>query len=346
MQFLRKLLFPFSLVYDVVTSLRNLFFEIGFFKSKTYAIPLIAVGNLNVGGTGKTPMIEYLIRLLQNDNKIATLSRGYGRKSKGYVLGNSNATAEDLGDEPLQFYSKFPKINVAVDGNRQEGIARLQLEVQPDIILLDDAFQHRKVTADFYILLTKFNDLYSDDLLLPAGNLRESKRGAARARIIIVTKCPNDLSITEQQLIKQKLKASQNQQIYFSTISYSDTIYSQTTEVNLTDLIDKNITLVTGIANPAELILHLKENKIQFTHLNFKDHHIFTESELNELRKKELILTTEKDFMRLKDKLSNLFCLPIHTQFLNSAIDFDNQVNELLKVVKTTKRSIKTALKN
>ena len=331
MQFLRKLLFPFSIVYDAVTTLRNFFFDIGIFKSKNYAIPLIAVGNLNVGGTGKTPMIEYLIRLLQDDNKIATLSRGYGRKSKGYVLGNSNTTAEDLGDEPLQFHSKFPKINVAVDGNRQEGITRLQSDVKPDIILLDDAFQHRKVTAGLYILLTKFNDLYVDDLILPAGNLRESKRGAKRAAIIIVTKCPNDLSLERQHAIKEKLNIDHYQQIYFSTISYSNTVYSLSDEVNLIDLRNKEITLVTGIANPSELVLYLKNNEINFSHLNYKDHHVFTEVELNELRKEKLILTTEKDFMRLKDKLSNLFYLPIQTQFLNNASGFDTQIRNYLK---------------
>lgn len=331
MQFLRKLLFPFSLIYDAVTSIRNLFFDTGVFKSKSYAIPLIAVGNLNVGGTGKTPMIEYLIRLLQDHNKIATLSRGYGRTSNGYVLGNSASSPEDLGDEPLQFFSKFPKISVAVSGNRQEGISRLQAEVNPDIILLDDAFQHRKVTAGFYILLTKFNDLYVDDLILPAGNLRESKRGAKRAQVIVVTKCPKDLAIDQQNAIKEKLKITQEQQIYFTTISYSITVHSLTEQINLIALLNKDITLVTGIANPTELVSHLKENKLQFTHLNFKDHHIFTSNELNDLQKKEMILTTEKDFMRLKDKLSNLYYLPIQSQFLNNTSSFNTQIKHFVK---------------
>ncbi|MDG1160530.1 MAG: tetraacyldisaccharide 4'-kinase, partial [Flavobacteriaceae bacterium] len=187
MSLLRFFLYPFSLLYDLVTRIRNLFYDLGFFKSKTFSIPIIAVGNLSVGGTGKTPQIEYLIKVLQNNYKIAVLSRGYKRKTKGFILIDGTHTSEDVGDEPLQFFKKFPKVCVAVDENRVNGIRELQQKQSIDVVLLDDAYQHRKVKADCYILLTKFDDLYTDDFVLPTGNLRENKGGAKRAHIIIVT---------------------------------------------------------------------------------------------------------------------------------------------------------------
>ncbi len=181
MNLLRILLFPFAIIYDFITSIRNFLFDKGILKSNTFNIPVIAVGNLSVGGTGKTPQIEYLIRLLSEKYKVATLSRGYKRKSKGFVLADSTSNAEILGDEPFQYFQKFPQILVAVDANRTNGIQQLLAQKSPpEVILLDDAFQHRKVNAGFYILLTAYNDLYSDDFVLPTGNLRESRSGARR----------------------------------------------------------------------------------------------------------------------------------------------------------------------
>ena len=206
MDILRKILFPFSFLYGWITSLRNFLFDKGILKSYRFDLPVIAVGNLSVGGTGKTPQIEYLIRLLSDSYKIATLSRGYKRKSEGFVLANKTSNAEILGDEPFQFYQKFPTIQVAVDANRKNGIEQLLLEKQkPEIILLDDAFQHRKVTAGFYIMLTSYDDLFYKDFILPTGNLRESRSGANRADMIIVTKCPQDISEIAQEQIKQKI---------------------------------------------------------------------------------------------------------------------------------------------
>ena len=335
MQFLRKILFPFSILYDGVTTVRNLLFDKGFLKSKGYALPIIAVGNLSVGGTGKSPMIEYLIRLLQNDYKIATLSRGYRRQSEGFILASKTSTALDLGDEPMQFYSKFPNINIAVDANRQEGISKLITQVSPDLILLDDAYQHRKVTAGFYVLLTKYTDLYTDDLLLPAGNLRESKRGAKRAHAIIVTKCPEILSDIEKDKILEKINPQPHQKVYFTHIKYSNTVYNETEKIALNMLKTKNITLVTGIANPTHLVTYLKNKDLNFEHLNFKDHHNFTVDEIISLSKKEFILTTEKDYMRLKDELHNVYYLPIEAAFLNDNVVFDKQIKSFIK----TKRS-------
>jgi tetraacyldisaccharide 4'-kinase len=320
---LRKILFPISIGYDVVTRLRNFFFDKGIFKSKSYNFPIIAVGNLSVGGTGKSPMIEYLIRLLKNEGQLAILSRGYRRVSTGFVLANMESTVDDIGDEPMQFHTKFNAISVAVDGDRQNGIAQLQQLIDPDIILLDDAFQHRKVTAGFYVLLTKYDELFVDDLLLPAGNLRESKRGARRADVIIVTKCPIDLPTLKQKEITTKLKVKQ--EVYFTSIGYAAKIEGVKNSA-IEELKSTKFTLVTGIANPAPLVDYLKQHQLQFEHLVFKDHHNFTVKELEELSNKELILTTEKDYMRLKDKLSNVSYLPIITEFITKKEMFDEQI--------------------
>ena len=204
MNYLRKILFPFALIYGLITSLRNFLFDKNILKSHSFDLPVIAVGNLSVGGTGKTPQIEYLIRLLSDKYRVATLSRGYKRKSEGFVLADSNSNAEILGDEPFQYFQKFPNIQVAVDANRSNGIEQLlNIAPKPEIILLDDAYQHRKVKADLYILLTAYNDLYVDDYLLPVGNLRESRSGAHRAKIVIVTKCPPLLSMLERTKIRK-----------------------------------------------------------------------------------------------------------------------------------------------
>ena len=326
MQFLRKILYPFSILYDVVTSVRNFFFDKGVFKSKSYDLPVLAVGNLCVGGTGKSPMIEYLIRLLKENFQVATLSRGYRRKSEGFQLGNQTSTADDLGDEPMQFHQKFSDIKVAVDADRQNGISQLVKKVSPDVILLDDAFQHRKVTAGFYVLLTKFDSLFVDDLILPAGNLRESKRGAKRADVIIVTKCPKGLSLEEQTKIRNKLNPLPSQQVFFTRISYAKDVRGNNETKCLTSLNSLNFTLVTGIANPKPLVQYLNNLNLSFEHISYKDHHNFSDKELNELSKKQLIITTEKDYMRLKDSLSNVFYLPIVTEFLNDKDVFDKKV--------------------
>ena len=207
------------MLYGLITFIRNFLYDKGLLKSQSFAVPIIAVGNLNVGGTGKTPQIEYLIRLLSSNYKVATLSRGYKRKTKGFVLANANSNAEILGDEPFQFYKKFSQIQVAVDADRKNGIEQLlNQKDSPDIILLDDAFQHRKVKAGFYILLTAYDDLFCDDYMLPTGNLRESKRGAKRADLIIVTKCPATLSEKEQKEIKAKIGG--DKPLFFSKIRF------------------------------------------------------------------------------------------------------------------------------
>lgn len=317
MNFLRKLLFPFSMLYGGITALRNLLYDKGLLKSKSYNFPVICVGNLSTGGTGKSPMIELLVSFLKNDYKIAVLSRGYKRKTSGFreVLINSNV--EDVGDEPLQFKHKFPEITVAVCEDRQTGIEKLHKAAE--VILLDDAFQHRKINASFNILLTSFDSLYINDCMLPAGNLREPKFGAKRAHIIVVTKCPDDINASKMQEIKLKLRLKPSQEIYFSRIGYSSQIMNDLESKPLEYLLNKKFFLVTGIANPKPLVNFLGDKGFQFETKSFPDHHNFSNSEMEQLEKHNLILTTEKDFMRLQSLANKIeiYFLPIKTVILN-----------------------------
>jgi len=288
---------------------------LGWKTSKAFDFPVICVGNLSTGGTGKTPTIEYLIRLLRDQYSVATLSRGYKRDTKGFILANDHATAKTIGDEPFQFYRKFKDAIVAVDADRRRGISEIIKLNQADVILLDDAFQHRSVKANLNILLTSYGNLYTDDIVLPTGNLREPRAGAKRANIILVTKCPPLLSDSEKGQIRKKLNPLAHQHVYFSSISYSDTILNENKELPLSSLIGKKVSLVTGIANPEPLINYLKSKSVNFEHLNFEDHHVFSASEINVLKEKEIILTTEKDYVRLqgdfKSNISQLWYIPI-----------------------------------
>ncbi len=313
---LRKILFPFSILYDGVTSFRNFLFEKGYFESTEYDIPVICVGNLNVGGTGKSPMIEFLISILKEEYNVAVLSRGYKRKTKGFLLVEKHHTVEEVGDEPLQFKHKYPKVIVAVDADRRRGIDKLK--DQAGVILLDDAFQHRKVKPSYTILLTSYTDLYINDVLLPAGNLRESRAGASRANIIVVTKCPEKLPYSKQQQIHYDLNPEPHQHVYFSTIAYANMIQGLSQVKHFEYLENKNFVLVTGIANPKPMVDYLTGLKLNFEHLSFADHHNFSASEISKLDEEKIILTTEKDFMRLKDKIkkAELYYLPISVSFL------------------------------
>ena len=323
----RLLLFPFALFYGWITSIRNLLFDYGILKSYSFTVPIIAVGNLSVGGTGKTPQIEYLIRLLSNKYKVATLSRGYKRKSKGYLLADQNSTPETLGDEPFQFFKKFANIQVAVDANRKNGIENLlNLNQKPQLILLDDAFQHRKVKAGFYILLTTYSDLYSKDFVLPAGNLRENKIGAHRANLIIVTKCPKEISKLEQLAITKSLKITATQQVFFSIIDYDDKIYSEANELLVSQIINQPKLLVAGIAKPEPFFNYLKKDSD--TVLTFPDHHHFSEKDIQNCSNKaknNRIITTEKDYVRLVGQFpkEQLYYLPIKSSFVANSAAFD-----------------------
>jgi len=339
MSFIRKIAFPISIIYGIVTNIRNRMFDTGLLKSTRFELPVIAVGNLSVGGTGKTPQIEYLIRLLKDSNKIAVLSRGYKRKTSGFVLADEISDVKQIGDEPFQYYQKFKDIKVAVDEKRVHGIEQLlSTNKPPEIILLDDAYQHRKVNAGLYILLTSYDKLYANDYLLPTGNLRESKSGARRAQVVIVTKCPEDLSELQQQKIAKRLKLNSNQDLFFTCIAYDDVVTDLKSEVTLEQLKEFEVLLVTGIANPSPLEKFLKLKGISFKHIEFSDHHNFSETDVNKIKnsfgaihsEKKLILTTEKDFVRLKDSVQ-ISCLRIKTKFINRKNDFDTIIKDYVE---------------
>jgi tetraacyldisaccharide 4'-kinase len=330
----RKILYPLSVLYGEITRIRNKMYDNGVLKSTQFDIPVIVVGNLSVGGTGKTPQIEYLIRLLEKEYKIAVLSRGYKRKSKGFLIADTSSDAQKIGDEPFQYYQKFKNIIVAVDTDRVNGINQLKgLENPPEIILLDDAFQHRKVDAGFNILLTPYNDLYVDDTMLPSGNLRERTEGAERAQIIIVTKCPNELSDKKQFEVASKLEPALYQTVFFSSIEYASVIKDKKSTISLSDLKDYQVLLVTGIANPTPLVNYLNSESIKFEHLKYPDHHDFSDKEIKNIKsifnkissKKKIILTTEKDFVRLENQLDVKY-LEIKTVFINHGQDFDKKI--------------------
>ncbi len=318
MRVLRFFLFPISLGYALVVYLRNFLFDVGSLSSKAFKTPIICVGNLSAGGTGKTPMIEFLVRLLSPEKKVAVLSRGYGRKSKGFQSSNEFSTVEILGDEPYQIHTKFPEINVAVDADRRNGIIILEKTVQPTIILLDDAFQHRRVKPTFSILLTACDSLYSDDWYLPTGNLRDSKKEAKRADLIVVTKCLETISENAQQNLIKKLKPLEHQKVLFSFLKYDTQLKGNHQNINLSDLKTKQITLVTGIAKPEPLLQFLEKNDINLMHLKYRDHHFFSAEEITFFNTKEFVLTTEKDYVRLKGKVQHLYYIAIEHVFIGN----------------------------
>ena len=312
-------LLPLSWLYGLVVSIRNLMFDVGMLKSKTFPLPVICVGNITVGGTGKTPHTEYLIRLLSEKHQVAVLSRGYKRQSEGYVLATPTTSMTDIGDEPYQMKHKFPQIHMAVDKDRCHGIEELmKKEVQPstDVVILDDAYQHRYVKAGLNILLMDYHRLIYLDKLLPAGRLRESSSGTKRADIVIVTKCPRDITPIERTGIERSLNIENWQKIFFSTYSYPDDMKG----------IGKNPLLVTGIASPEQMIYDLQKIVPEFDVMSFPDHHHFTENDINNIRTRaagRTILTTEKDATRLHG-LENVKVIPIEVEFIDGKEDFDN----------------------
>ena len=316
---IRPLLFPFALLYGLIVCLRHWCYNVGIFKVHTFAVPTICVGNVAVGGTGKSPMVEYLIRQWITKCRVGVLSRGYKRKSKGFVLATGNSTVYNLGDEPFQFWKKFKdNIILAVCGNRVEGIEQmLALPEPPEVIILDDAFQHRPVKAKINIVLTAYKQLFTNDWLLPMGQLRDVVSRVQQADIVVVTKCPTSLSQSERSLIEKQLQKKAHCPIVFATIAYDEQVFKQDEAISLSNFIKKPFTLVTGIANPTPLVDFLEKQGASFEHLAYSDHHHFSNRELEFLRQKERILTTEKDYVRLEGALSTLYYLPIETQFLN-----------------------------
>lgn len=318
MRYLSFLLFPFALLYGAIVRLRHWCYNTGIFKEHTFAVPTICVGNVAVGGTGKSPMVEYLVRQLHPKCRVAVLSRGYKRKTKGFVLADAQATVADLGDEPFQFWRKFHKdIILAVCGDRVEGMWQLlQLTTPPTVVILDDAFQHRPVKANKNIVLTAYGQLFTDDWLLPMGRLRDVVSRVQQADIVVVTKCPPDLSAAERERIVAQLQKKTRPQtpIVFATIAYSEQVYSAAGESPLEVFIQQPFTLVTGIANPQPLLDFLKKKGADFQHIAFPDHHHFTDKELQQLQGLR-VLTTEKDYVRFEQSWEGLYYLPIEMQF-------------------------------
>ena len=328
---MKLLLYPLSIIYSIVLFIRHKLFDFNIIKSKSFDVPTICIGNLSFGGTGKTPHTEYLIRLLSGPMKVAVLSRGYGRKTKGFVMAHEGVTHEDIGDEPMQYFTKFPGITVAVDENRAEGIRNLmEMDEKPDVILLDDAYQHRRVKPGLNILLTDYHNIYSKDTLTPAGNLRDIKHAARRADIIIVTKCPTVLDPYSKKNIIESLKPKSHQKVLFSKIIFDELtpVNESARTVNASE--NRSIFLFCGIANsyPLEDYMNRKTNSL--TIMNFEDHHEYTDNDFAEITgnfekiigKKKIAVTTEKDFMRIADnsylcRFENmpLFTIPIRVRF-------------------------------
>lgn len=311
---------------------RNLLFDWGILPAEEFDFSIISVGNLSMGGVGKTPHVEYLIRLLKNNFQIATLSRGYKRNTKGFYIANKKSTFLDIGDEPLQYYNKFTSIPVAVDEKRVNGIKQLKEKyANLNVILLDDAYQHRYVKPGINILLTNYSDLYTNDYILPSGRLREWRYGSNRADIIIVSKCPEILSPIDRRGIKEDLKPKIYQEVYFSYLKYGNLIpFTDVAKQQNIEPKTGNALLVTGIAKPAPLFDYLNKNMQSVVHLKFQDHHTFTNTDLAQIESNfeqittnnKLIITTEKDLMRLslpsiKEKIQHLpiYYLPIEIQF-------------------------------
>ncbi|RYY22401.1 MAG: tetraacyldisaccharide 4'-kinase [Chitinophagaceae bacterium] len=326
---LRILLFPFSLIYGLIIWLRNRMYDKNIFRSTGFNKPLICVGNLSAGGTGKSPMVEYLVRLIIEKVPPAILSRGYKRRTKGYALANTGSTALEIGDEPMQFYLKFPGIAVAVGEERLAAVPQI-LHDRPEtgVIILDDAFQHRAVKAGLNILLTDFNDLFTRDWFLPTGNLRDEARSYKRADVIVVTKCPENLSEEERKNIVAEIAPRSHQQVFFTRIAYGTPYHILTGETISVDE-SLEVLLVSGIANPAPLKKYLAGNTAAYFELMYSDHHIFSTDDWKEIVERyhriparhKIIITTEKDAVRLikyKQHLMELpfYVIPIQSRFL------------------------------
>lgn len=341
------LLFPFSLLYGLGVSTRDFFYRTGMLKSVKFNLPVISVGNLSVGGAGKSPHIEYLVRLLKDYVNVATLSRGYGRKTQGYLMVETSSTAEQVGDEPLQFKRKFPDITVTVAESRAFAIPRM-LSESPDtqIILLDDAFQHRSVMPGLNILLTEYSHPFTRDWLLPAGRLREWRSSYKRADLIVVTKCPKELSENERIKYTKEIQPFPQQRVFFSYYDYGQPyfIFNPQLIANLEE--DWQVLVICAIARTDYLVQYLQEKVNNVTLLEFEDHHFFTEDDMQELKRsfeqlqgqKKIILTTEKDAVRLelhynflKANQLPIFALPVQVQFhFGEGEQFDRIIKDFL----------------
>lgn len=345
----RILLLPFALLYWLIIAIRNWLYNKKIFGSTGFGLPVICVGNLSVGGTGKSPMVEYLVSNFKDKFKVATLSRGYKRKTKGYALADDNSTALEIGDEPMQFHLKFPDVPVAVGEERVFAIPQL-LHDRPgtEAIILDDAFQHRAIKAGLNILLTDSGNLFTRDFYLPTGDLRDLKSNYKRADIIIVTKCKPNLTEEEKKNIIKEIRPLSHQHVFFAAIQYGQMYHI--TERSAYELNDQTeVLLVSGIANPRPLKKLLEEHSDTYYLMQYADHHIFSIDDLNDIKKKfrsieaerKIILTTEKDSVRLAKFTRELTELPLyvipirHFFLFDEAGKFNQLITDFIRNFKT-----------
>lgn len=350
-------LLPFSWIYGSIVRFRNWLFDMGLKKSKSFSIPIISVGNITVGGSGKTPHVEYLIRLLHDKAKIAVLSRGYKRKSHGYVLAEESTTMPEIGDEPFQMHQKFSDIYVAVDAKRARGIENLQNDEATkdvDVVLLDDAFQHRYVKPGINILLVDYHRLIIYDKMLPAGRLREPLSGKNRADIVIITKCPKDLKPMEFRVLTKAMDLYPFQKLYFTSIDYDTPkgVFEEK-QIELDKLQDYHVLLLTGIASPKQMEHDLKPMTKDITNLSFGDHHSFKGKDIDRINdafesmpEPRIIITTEKDAVRLRETeglyekvKSNMYELPIKVSFM---LDQQDNFNE--KIISYVRKNSRNSI--
>lgn len=336
---------PLAWIFRFITGLRNAFYDWGFLKSYSPQKHTICVGNLSVGGSGKTPMVNYLVTLLKDEFKLATLSRGYKRKTTGFVEATSNSTSREIGDEPLLYKSKFPFLNVFVEGNRVKGVKKITA-LYPDTqaILLDDAFQHRAIKCGLNIVLSEYDHLYFNDYLMPAGRLRESISGMKRADVIVITKTHEKATAVDMRNILKDIKPLAHQQVFFSYLKYGE-LYSISNANDiistLNDLFRFKLIVFAGIANPQPMLTYLKEYSAGISHLPFADHHDYSQQDLNNIQKyydsfeggNKILVTTEKDLMRLKEpdlwpiaERMNIFVLPVEVTFKDKTEEFNNTI--------------------
>ena len=354
---INKWLLPLSWLYGLGVKCRNTMFEIGILKSRSFKMPVISVGNITVGGTGKTPHVEYLAQMLQNKFRVAVLSRGYKRKSKGFVLADANTPMTDIGDEPYQIKQKCPNVTVAVDKDRCHGIEELSsLDKSLDVILLDDAFQHRYVKPGINILLVDYHRLIIYDTLLPAGRLREPLSGKDRADIVIVTKCPKELKPMDFRVITKAMGLYPYQQLFFTTLQYDElrpVFKDNTGKVTLSQLNNQHALLLTGIASPEQMQHDLSPLAPHLQQLTFSDHHVFSKKDVQLINdtfaampSPKCIITTEKDVTRLhnveglsQEVRQQLYVLPLHIQFM---LDQEQTFNQFVinYVLKNSRNSI------
>ncbi len=348
---------PLSWLYGCGVKFRNFLFDTGILKSHAFDVPVISVGNITVGGTGKTPHVEYLIRLLQNKVKVAVLSRGYKRKTHGFILATNDMTVREIGDEPHQMKQKYPNVAVAVDRKRVHGIEKLmEHDKELDVILLDDAFQHRYVKPGINILLVDYHRLIIYDKLLPAGRLREPLSGKNRADIVIITKCPKDMKPMEFRVLIKAMNLYPYQHLYFTTLAYDSLmpLYNKKGTRALEDIkADEHVLLLTGIASPEQMLIDLKPYAANIHPLTFADHHEFNKKDVEKINEAfssmpspKCIITTEKDATRINNTLGftdevmqNMYLLPVKIQFMQDQDDLFNQ-NILGYVRKNSRNSI------